>query len=228
MSEVPVITVDGPGATGKGTVCSALAKHLGWHLLDSGALYRLLALAALDKGIAAEDESAFRALAAGLEVEFAAGERGAAPRVMLAGREVGAAIRSEECGKLASRLAAWPAVRAALLSVQRDFRKGPGLVADGRDMGTVVFPQAPLKIYLSADRKARAARRYKQLKAKGMSAKLAQLAADIAERDARDRVRKAAPLKAAADAVLIDTTHLSIAAVNEQIKELARAKFPGS
>ena len=227
MNDVPVVTVDGPSGTGKGTVCSNLAKRLGWHLLDSGALYRLLALSALNKGIELEDESVLADLARTLDVEFSGADTTAESSILLEGENVSEDIRSEQCGNAASHIAARPTVREALLQRQRDFQKSPGLVADGRDMGTVVFPRAPLKVYLTASPEERAQRRYKQLKAKGISVNLARLSADIAERDARDLERKASPLKPAKDAVLIDTTTLSIEAVNQQIEELVRTTFPG-
>jgi len=179
MNEAPVITVDGPGGTGKGTVCSHLAYHLGWHLLDSGALYRLLALAAIESRIALGNESALAALARGLTVEFRRADARGEFQVLLAGRDASAAIRTEECGQSASQLAACPAVRAALLPRQQDFRQAPGLVADGRDMGTVIFPDAHLKIYLSASVEERARRRYKQLKAKGISVNLPALCSNL-------------------------------------------------
>ena len=226
MSDVPVITIDGPGGTGKGTVGRHLAASLDWHFLDSGALYRLLALAAMERGLALDNEAALAALAGELRVEFGRADAAGESELWLEGRRAGEAIRTEACGQSASRLAACPAVREVLLQRQRDFRQPPGLVADGRDMGTVIFPDAVLKIYLSASAAQRAQRRYKQLKAKGISVSLARLSAAIAERDVRDRERQTAPLKPAEDAVLIDTTTLSIAAVNQQIKELVQTLFP--
>ena len=216
IDNVPVIAVDGPSGVGKGTLCQALAKHLGWHLLDSGSLYRLTALAAQKHGISLEDETQLAALAARLEVRFeAVADREI--QVLLEDEEVTAAIRSEACGNAASRVAALSAVRAALLQRQRDFRRPPGLVADGRDMGTVVFPDAPVKIFLTASPKARAIRRYNQLREKDISVSLAALAREIAERDARDAGRAIAPLRPASDAHVLDTTELSIAAVRQQV-----------
>ena len=208
----PVVTVDGPSGVGKGTLCQWLAVRLGWRLLDSGALYRLTALAALRRNLPLEDEIRVAAVAAGLDVEFTPGVDGAM-RTILEGGEVGDAIRGESCGNAASRVAALPAVRAALMQRQRDFRQFPGLIADGRDMGTVVFPDAELKLFLTASAEERAHRRYKQLNEKGMNANLKNLAAEIAERDTRDRQRAVAPLRPAADAEMLDTTRLSIAEV---------------
>jgi cytidylate kinase len=224
---VPVIAVDGPSGVGKGTLCQALAQHLGWHLLDSGSLYRLTALAAQKHGIPLDDETRLAALATRLEVRFATFP-GRETQVLLEGEDVSAAIRSEACGNAASRVAALPAVRAALLQRQRDFRQSPGLVADGRDMGTVVFPDAPVKIFLTASPTARAIRRYNQLREKGISVSLAALAKEIAERDARDAGRAIAPLRPASDAHVLDTTELSIAAVRQQaLMILAEHLKPG-
>ena len=223
-SQAPVITVDGPSGVGKGTLCQWLAKRLGFHLLDSGALYRLTALAALRRNLALEDEMQIAAVAAGLEVEFLAGT-GGEPRIVLGGVDVGAELRSETCGNAASRVAALPAVRAALLQRQRDFRQPPGLIADGRDMGTVVFPDAELKLFLTASAEERAHRRYKQLSAQGMSANLKNLASEIAERDARDCQRAIAPLQPAADAEVLDTTHLRIAEVCDQALTLVAQRL---
>ena len=209
----PVITVDGPSGVGKGTLCQWLARRLGWHLLDSGALYRLTALAALNRDLPLEDESSVAAAAAGLDVEFVAAEGDGALRVILDGIDVGAALRSETAGNAASRVAALPAVRAALLQRQRDFRRRPGLIADGRDMGTVVFPDAELKLFLTASAEERARRRHKQLSEQGLDANLKSLRNEIAERDARDTQRAAAPLRPAADAEVLDTTGLSVTEV---------------
>lgn len=209
----PIITVDGPSGVGKGTLCQWLATRLGWHLLDSGALYRLTALAALDRNLSLEDESSVAAVAASLDVEFVAAEDDGALRVILDGVEVGAALRGEAIGNAASRVAALPAVRAALLQRQRDFRRHPGLIADGRDMGTVVFPDAELKLFLTASAEERARRRHKQLSEQGLDANLEHLQNEIAERDARDTQRAAAPLRPAADAEVLDTTGLSVAEV---------------
>lgn len=227
MSEdVPVITVDGPGGTGKGTLCCYLANWLGWHLLDSGALYRVLALSAHQQKIAIEDEAALANLAQSLNLEFRISANHEDIGVWLDGDDVSQQIRTEQCGKNASQLAAYVPVREALLSRQRKFRQLPGLVADGRDMGTVVFKDAGLKIYLTASPEERALRRHKQLKQKGFSVNLAQLSADIAERDTRDSQRTISPLRPAQDAVVIDTTKLSIESVNERIKQLVRDRMP--
>jgi cytidylate kinase len=216
----PVITVDGPSGVGKGTLCQWLASRLGWRLLDSGALYRLTALAALRRKLPLEDEPGVAVVAAALDVEFLAGTDGAL-RIVLEGEEVSNAIRDETCGNAASRVAALPAVRAALLQRQRDFRRSPGLIADGRDMGTVVFPNAELKLFLTASAEERARRRYQQLSEQGVNASLENLAGEIAERDARDAGRAVAPLRPAADAEMLDTTHSSIAEVCERTLELA-------
>ena len=204
-STVPVITIDGPTASGKGTVAHRVAKALGWDVLDSGALYRLTALAALNRGLSAEDEPAVARVAETLDVRFEG------PHVYLEGADVGHEIRREEVGNFASRVAAFPGVRQALLERQRAFRVAPGLVADGRDMGTVVFPDAPLKVFLVADVVARAQRRCKQLIEKGISANLDDLLRDMRERDARDMGRATAPLAPAADAHVLDSSDLTIA-----------------
>ena len=204
-SVVPVITIDGPTASGKGTVAHRVAKALGWAVLDSGALYRLTALAALNRGLSAEDEPAVARVAETLDVRFEG------PHVYLEGVEVDHEIRREEVGNFASRVAAFPGVRQALLERQRAFRLAPGLVADGRDMGTVVFPDAPLKVFLVADVVARAQRRCKQLIEKGISANLDDLLRDMRERDARDMGRTTAPLAPAADAHVLDSSNLTVA-----------------
>lgn len=222
--QAPVITVDGPSGVGKGALCQWLAKRLGWHLLDSGALYRLTALAARRRNIALEDEGEVAAVAAGLEVEFAVGAEGAM-RTILAGEEVGTVIRSEASGNAASRVAALAAVRAALLQRQRDFRRFPGLIADGRDMGTVVFSDAGLKLFLTAGAEERARRRYKQLRENGMDANLKNLVDEITERDVRDAQRSVAPLKPAADAEILDTTRLSITEVRGWALALAERRL---
>lgn len=203
-SAVPVIAIDGPTASGKGTIAQQAAQALGFHFLDSGALYRLTALAAFRAELSWDDEAPVAALAAGLPVRFAEG------RIWLDGQEVSDALRQEHIGVLASKVATLPAVRAALLERQRNFRQAPGLVADGRDMGTVVFPNAVLKVFLTASVEARAERRYKQLIEKGFSANLSALLHDLRERDARDADRKVSPMKPAADARLLDSSALSI------------------
>ena len=215
---IPVITIDGPGGSGKGTIARLVAQRLGWHLLDSGALYRVLAQAAQRHGLALDNEAALATLAEHLDIEFEAAEHGDS-RVILEGEDVTLAIRSEAAGAAASQVAVLPAVRTGLLARQRAFRSAPGLVADGRDMGSVVFPDAILKVFLTASPEARAERRYKQLKEKGMGANLSALLRDIAERDARDASRSVAPLKPAADAVVVDSTDLSIDAVVQQVLE---------
>ena len=226
MSRIPVITVDGPGGTGKGTVCAHLAEWLGWHLLDSGALYRALALAAQTKRIQVDNEAALAGLAAGLEAQFRPAGAGAPVEVWLDGQCVSRAIRGDATGQAASAIAALAAVRAALLERQRAFRRAPGLVADGRDMGTVVFPAADLKLFLTASPAERAKRRYKQLKEQGINANLRDLSALLAERDERDRRRPVAPAEPAADAVVIDTDKLDIDGVLAKIRQLASARLP--
>ncbi len=219
---VPVVAIDGPGGTGKGTICIALAQQLGWHLLDSGALYRVLALAAQQAGVAGRDEQQLADLAHTLAVDFTRLPDDGGIRVELDGLDVSDTIRSEACGNLASEVAALGLVRRALLARQHAFRRQPGLVADGRDMGTVVFPDADAKIFLTASVEERAQRRYNQLKAKGISVNLRQLLDDIARRDARDAQRSVSPLKPASDAVVLDTTTLSIPAVRAQVLALLK------
>ena len=218
----PIVTIDGPSGSGKGTISRAVARIAGWHLLDSGALYRLVALAGLEHKLELDDVAGHARLAAAMNVRFGTGAD--AEQVLLEGRDVTGAIRSEEMGQEASRVAAWPAVRAALLGRQRAFAEPPGLVADGRDMGTVVFPGADLKIFLTASAEERARRRYNQLKQKGSSASLSALSREIAERDARDSSRAVAPLVPAADAERIDSTDLAIEAVIERVIELGRRR----
>ncbi len=206
----PVIAVDGPGGSGKGTVTQMLAKKLGWHLLDSGALYRLTALAAVRQGVSLDDETALVRVALSLDVAFEPTPAGEPAKVILAGEDVTAEIRTETCGDNASRVAVMQPVRDALLQRQREFRRAPGLVADGRDMGTVVFPDAPVKIFLTASAEERARRRYSQLKDAGVDVNIDALLEEIRVRDERDMNRSAAPLRPADDAQVIDSTGLSI------------------
>ncbi|HEY4443684.1 MAG TPA: (d)CMP kinase [Steroidobacteraceae bacterium] len=224
MSNVPVMTIDGPSGSGKGTVSRAAARALGWGLLDSGALYRLVALAGRQAGVNLDDETELARLAETADIAF--GSTGSGGEVVrLDGKDVTSAIRTEEAGNDASKVAALPGVRAALLERQRRFAVAPGLVADGRDMGTVVFPRAEVKIFLTASAAERASRRYKQLKEKGVAANLAALSLEIAERDLRDSTRAASPLIASADAVLLDTTGLSVDTVVERVLEVARGRL---
>lgn len=226
MSDIPVIAVDGPSGTGKGTVCTFLANWLGWHLLDSGALYRIMAYAAQKKGISLENETELAMLAADVDVRFE--QDAQESRIILDNAvDISSAIRTEEAGNAASKVAALTQVRQALLERQRGFRQAPGLIADGRDMGTVVFPDARLKIYLTASAEERAKRRHKQLIEKGISVNLARLSAEISERDSRDKGRSVSPLKPAHDAIIIDSTELDIGAVCRKISEQVHQVFPG-
>ena len=215
MADVPVIAIDGPGGAGKGTIAQQVAEQLGWHLLDSGSLYRITAYAAQQAEVDLQDSPAVSAVARGLDVRFADGAAGV--RVLLAGEDVTDAIRSEEAGRSASIVARDPEVREALIDRQRAFAVAPGLVADGRDMGSVVFCDAKLKIFLTASVEERAQRRYKQLKEKGMDVSLPALSRDMAERDRRDSERDVAPLRATEDARVLDTTELDVRAVTEQV-----------
>jgi cytidylate kinase len=221
--QVPVITIDGPSGSGKGTICQLLARELGWELLDSGALYRLVGLAARHHGVGLDNEEALVVLAAHLDVQFVARTDNSV-QIILEGEEVTDAIRTEVVGKDASIVAAIPAVRDALLERQRAFAEPPGLIADGRDMGTVVFPDAALKIYLDASAEERASRRYNQLINKGLGASLQAILEDIQARDDRDMNRAVAPLKPAADAVILDTTTMSIKEVLAAVMDDARHK----
>jgi cytidylate kinase len=224
LSGVPVIAIDGPSGSGKGTVARRLADALGFHLLDSGALYRLVGLAGLRAGLDPADEAGHAREAAAMAVRFAAGADGA-ERVLLAGEDVTAAIRTELAGNLASKVAGYPAVRAALVGRQHRFAEPPGLVADGRDMGSVIFPRAVLKVFLTASPAERAARRHKQLKDKGLNVSLADLSREIAERDLRDSSRAVSPLAPAADAVFLDSTRLTADEVVARVLTLARARL---
>jgi len=222
-ADIPIITIDGPSGSGKGTIARQVADRLGWHLLDSGALYRLVGLAGQRQGLAPTDHAGFERVAQQLDVRFGLSPDGG-EQVWLEGEEVSTAIRTEQAGEGASQVAAIPGVRAALLERQRAFAMPPGLVADGRDMGTVVFPAAALKIYLTASAEERARRRYNQLKDKGLDANLAALSLDIAERDRRDASRPIAPLKPADDALIVDSTSMTIDGVLARVLELATQK----
>ena len=218
--KAPVVTIDGPGGAGKGTVAQAVAAQLGWHFLDSGAIYRLLALSAQRAGIDASQTHELVAMAHAMKIEFpAVGEQ--AGQTLLDGEEVSEAIRTERCGQFASELAAQAPVRQALLERQRQFRKAPGLVADGRDMGTVVFADAPVKFFLTASAEERARRRHNQLMQKGISANLGDLLKELEARDARDSERTVAPLVPAEDAMTVDTTDLSAEAVIKKVLKAA-------
>ncbi|HTB89684.1 MAG TPA: (d)CMP kinase [Steroidobacteraceae bacterium] len=222
MNDAPVITIDGPSGSGKGTISRAVAKSLGWGLLDSGALYRLVALAARRAHVSLSDATALGRLAERFDIRFGSTQSGE-EAVWLDGEDVTQAIRTEGAGNDASKVAVLAPVRAALLERQRRFAVPPGLVADGRDMGTVVFPHAKVKIFLTASPAERALRRYKQLKEKGVTANLAALSLEIAERDERDSTRSASPLVASADATMLDTTGMSVDDVIERVLRVARA-----
>ncbi len=222
IDKVPVITIDGPSGSGKGTISRWLATRLGWQVLDSGSLYRLVALLAIRRSIAIDNESGLAEAALQLDIAFNPSDDGEL-QVNLEGEDVSTALRDENCGKVASQIAAISAVREALLQRQRAFRQAPGLIADGRDMGTVVFPDAELKFYLTASVEERAQRRYKQLNQKGISATLATLLADIEARDRRDQSREVSPLKPAEDAHILDTSDMSVQEVCDTV--FARAQM---
>jgi cytidylate kinase len=219
-----VAAIDGPSGSGKGTVSRRVAQHLSWNLLDSGALYRLVALAGRRRGLAADDIEGHALLAGTMDAAFGVGTSGE-ERVSLDGTDVTGELRLESTGQGASRVGAWPAVRQALLARQRAFARPPGLVADGRDMGTIVFPDAGLKIFLTASVAERALRRHKQLKDKGCDVSLAALSREITERDLRDTSRAVAPLQPAADAILIDSTGMTIEAVVARVLELGGGRL---
>lgn len=230
----PVLTIDGPSGSGKGTIVQHVAKRLGWHVLDSGALYRLVAFGSQNNQLSFENDDVIADYAANLDVEFKLVDTDSSQsdggisqelQIILEGKVVGAELRTETTGNSASKVATMPKVREALLQRQRDFRQNPGLVADGRDMGTTIFPDAKAKVFLTASAEERAQRRYKQLKLKGIDGNLAALLRDINERDERDSQRSASPLKPADDAVQIDTSDLSIEQVVEQVLAICKKAF---
>ena len=224
-TQVQVVTIDGPSGSGKGTVAQILAARLGWHYLDSGALYRVLGLMAARRKVSLDDEPALGRLAATLGIGFVPQPDGSPARVTVDGRDVSTELRTETTGELASRVAALSAVRAALLQIQRDFRQNPGLIADGRDMGTAIFPDAFLKVFLTASAQVRAERRYKQLKEKGFDASLAAILGEIRHRDARDTDRSVSPLKPADDAWILDSSTLSTSEVVEAVSRRLQARL---
>lgn len=217
MPRIPVLTIDGPSGSGKGTISRAVAERLGWHYLDSGALYRAVGLAAAWEGIDLSDAEAVAQCAARTDIRFETGEGAGEPHVIVNGKDATRQLRMETAGAAASAIAAHPPVRAALVELQHRFRRAPGLVADGRDMGTVIFPDAPYKVFLTASAEERARRRHKQLKEKGVSVNLDSLLHEIAARDERDAGRAVAPLKPADDAVVVDSTGTPITEVIERV-----------
>ena len=222
--KAPVLAIDGPGGSGKGTVGQILAQRFGWHFLDSGALYRAVGVVAKREKIDFDDPPALAHLATIMEIRFIPQTDGSAATVLLNGQDIGDQLRTEESGKLASIVAALPEVRRALLQKQHSFRQPPGLVADGRDMGSTVFPDALLKVYLTASPEVRAQRRYKQLIGKGFDVNLPRLLDEIRERDARDAGRAVSPLKPAEDACILDTSQLDISGVVERVHGLLRER----
>ncbi|MEW6331874.1 MAG: (d)CMP kinase [Pseudomonadota bacterium] len=227
-NNVPVLTIDGPSGSGKGTVGQILAQRLGWHFLDSGALYRALGVAAEQAAVSFEDRPALARLARSMDIRFIPRADGAPAAVLLHGAEIGDRLRTEDSGRLASIVAAIPEVRQALLQKQHSFRQPPGLVADGRDMGSTVFPDAILKVFLTASPEVRAERRHKQLMEKGFDVNLPRLLDEIRERDARDAGRAVSPLKPAEDACILDTSQLDISGVVERVHGLLRERHrPG-
>ena len=221
---VPVITIDGPSGTGKGTICKKLARHLGWNMLDSGVIYRVLAYTVLENNIAIEDKAAIIDCAEQLDFRFEFNDK-EVPQVILNNEDISEKIRSEKCGQTASKVAEIAEVRTALLERQKKFARLPGLVADGRDMGTVVFPDAQIKIYLDADVEERAKRRHLQLQESGNDASLAQVVAELEQRDQRDAKRTHAPLKMADDAIYIDTTRITIVQVFNYVLKLVNMRL---
>ena len=224
QTAVMVVTIDGPSGSGKGTVAALLARELGWRLLDSGALYRLTALAAINHGVDFTDESSLEVLAGHLDVQFVPAEQGNGMAIILEGERVGEMLRTEEVGAMASKVAALKGVRNALLQRQRDFAEPPGLIADGRDMGTMVFPESALKVFLTASAEERAKRRYEQLQQKGIDARFDRLLVDIQARDERDTQRSVAPLRPADDAIILDSTRMTIQEVFNAVLEQMRLK----
>lgn len=226
-AKAPVLALDGPGGSGKGTVGQILAQRLGWHFLDSGALYRVVGVVATRERVSLDDRPALARLATSMNIQFVPRTDGGAAAVLLHGEDIGDQLRTEESGKLASIVAAIPEVRSALLQKQHSFRQPPGLVADGRDMGSTVFPDAILKVYLSASPEVRAQRRYKQLIDKGFDVNLPRLLDEIRERDARDAGRAVSPLKPAQDACILDTSQLDISGVVERVYGLLQQRRSG-
>lgn len=221
---IPVVAIDGPGGSGKGTIAQMLSLQLGWHLLDSGAMYRIVGLAAVKAGVDLDNGDALAVLAEQMNVRFCENYVGEPASVLLDNEDISDSVRTETAGEYASRVAVHGKVRKALVQLQRDFAKAPGLIADGRDMGTVIFADAPLKIYLTASAEARAERRYKQLMKKGESVSLPALLEDVRRRDERDMQREVAPLKPADDAVVIDCTSLGIHEVLQTVLSLMKSR----